>query len=595
MSDLTIYLTAAESLRNNPDQWAAYESKGHCVVLAGPGSGKTKTLTTKMARVLAEDVAEPRGVACITYNNECARELEDRLGALGIEPSSRVFIGTVHSFSLTQIILPYAKVAGLGLPDNFSVAARAQSRQALARALRETVGRTAAIKDWEGPMGKYRRLILDRDSDAWRDTNPKLAALVAAYEQELRSQALIDFDDMPLLAVRALRQNAWLRTALVAKYQMLVVDEYQDLGRPLHHMVMALCFRAEMRLFAVGDADQSIYDFMGARPELLNRLFEREDVESIRLRLNYRSGSRIIAASRLALGEDRGYAAVEGAPQGEIYFHALPRARYEAQATRLMTDLLPEALSRHASLEPGDVAILYPAAWIGDAVATAARDAGISVLRTDGNALYPRNSRLMQWLEQCAQWCCGGWQTGKPRFSRVAKSGLRLFIEAIQNEVQVLNFQRVLMTSLHRARNGSVPLRGWLQHMRQLFEPFAIRCVTLADELETLSTFMGRVAADGDCADMTLAQLAGNGTGRQTINLSTLHSAKGREFGIVFMFAMDEGRLPWNDATARQLAEFRRQFYVGLTRAKYEVHLIWTTGQISRFVEEVQQRLGDGD
>ena len=103
MSDRAAYLRAASQLQRNLGQWAAYESRGHCVVLAGPGSGKTKTLTTKMARMLAEDVREPRGVACITYNNECARELEDRLAALGVEPGGRVFIGTVHSFSLTQV------------------------------------------------------------------------------------------------------------------------------------------------------------------------------------------------------------------------------------------------------------------------------------------------------------------------------------------------------------------------------------------------------------------------------------------------------------------------------------------------------------
>ena len=97
--------------RRNPGQWAAYNSAGHCVVLAGPGSGKTKTLTIKMARILAEDVQEPRGVACITYNNECARELEIRLDALGVQRRKRVFIGTVHSFALTQIVLPYAKAA----------------------------------------------------------------------------------------------------------------------------------------------------------------------------------------------------------------------------------------------------------------------------------------------------------------------------------------------------------------------------------------------------------------------------------------------------------------------------------------------------
>src|ERR1700731_452547 len=97
------YLKASEELRENPGQWEAYGSTGHCVVLAGPGSGKTKTLTIKLGGLLFEEIEEPRGLACITYNNECARELELRLYALGIEPSRRVFIGTVHSFSLTQV------------------------------------------------------------------------------------------------------------------------------------------------------------------------------------------------------------------------------------------------------------------------------------------------------------------------------------------------------------------------------------------------------------------------------------------------------------------------------------------------------------
>jgi len=81
-----------------------------------------------------------------------------------------------------------------------------------------------------------------------------------------------------LLAVRALRHNPWLQQALLAKYPVLVVDEYQDLGVALHRLVMGLCIRAGMRLFAVGDVDQSIYGFTGARPDLLRRLSEREDV-----------------------------------------------------------------------------------------------------------------------------------------------------------------------------------------------------------------------------------------------------------------------------------------------------------------------------
>ena len=246
MSEYSIYIKKAAELKENAEQWAAYESTGHCVVLAGPGSGKTKTLTLKLARLLAEDIESPRGIACITYNTECARELETRLLALGVEAGKRVFIGTVHSFSLTQIIMPYAKVAGLGLPDDFSVATKAQRQSALENAYAEIIDDGGNPQKWEFRMSEYRKLFLDRSDVLWATQDPQLAQLVEAYERELRVLGCIDFDDMPLLAVRALRENEWIQRALFAKFPVLAVDEYQDLGSALHKMVMGLCFTAGM-------------------------------------------------------------------------------------------------------------------------------------------------------------------------------------------------------------------------------------------------------------------------------------------------------------------------------------------------------------
>src|SRR5580704_15641197 len=116
------YLRQAADLEGNPGQQAAYNSTGHCVVLAGPGSGKTKTLVLKLARILAKDVETPRGAACITYSQECARELARRLEDLGLREAGNLFIGTVHGFCLRHLVMPYARLARMAVPDPIAVA-----------------------------------------------------------------------------------------------------------------------------------------------------------------------------------------------------------------------------------------------------------------------------------------------------------------------------------------------------------------------------------------------------------------------------------------------------------------------------------------
>lgn len=254
----SVYLKASEELRENPGQWAAYESTGHCVVLAGPGSGKTKTLTIKLARMLAEDVREPRGIACITYSNECARELKRRLQALGVEESNRrVFIGTIHSFSLKHIVTPFADVAGLGLPNPLKVATTAEQRKLFDDALTKVMGESARASMFKVPIEAYRRTHLDRNAAAWNE-EPNYAGVISEYEMRLRLSGLIDFDDMMLLGLKLIESHEWVRRAIVAKFPILAVDEYQDLGIPLHRIVMSLCFGAGARLFAVQRS--TIYD-----------------------------------------------------------------------------------------------------------------------------------------------------------------------------------------------------------------------------------------------------------------------------------------------------------------------------------------------
>ncbi len=498
----------------------------------------------------------------------------------------------MHSFSLTQIVLPYAKNAGLNLPDDFRIASIQEQRAAMERAYDRAIGGPDdPHRKWRLPMDHYRRSILDRSSEQWRTQDETLASLVETYENELRRQGLIDFDDMPLLALRALIQHEWVRRAILAKYPVLAVDEYQDLGHALHKMVMGLCFSTGIRLFAVGDADQSIYGFTGANPVLLQRLSEREDVETITLPFNYRCGSRIVMASEYALGEERGYQAPEGTAEGTIYFRPSNEG-YAPQANDLFTTILPEAFSRIPDLSLGQIAILYQAAYIGDDIAVAAQENGLEFIRTDSKALYPRFSRVMRWIELCAIWSCSGWQKGTPRFSKLVSEAMRIFSEALVSDKDKARFQRTLLRFLWSNRNANLELHDWLQEIKhEMLGDFLGDSRTLSDEVNVLEEFLDKIASGGTAEGMTLGQFSGQGEGSNQITLSTLHSAKGREFRIVVLFGMDEGRIPRSNAGPREQRESRRLFYVGFTRAEEELHIMYSNRRPSPFVLEVQQRL----
>ncbi len=291
---------AAEALRPNPGQWEAYTSDGNCVVLAGPGSGKTKTLTLKLARFLSDEVTPPRKVACLTYNNECVRELRRRLRSLGINETRKLFIGTVHSFCFQNVVLPYAKLAGLTLPDPLSIATAGERDDCFALAVRDVISVDTDPKDLKDDAFQLRITVPDRTSPEWQGLDPRHSLVIERYEQILRERGFIDFDDMALLGHRLITEQDWVRKLLLARFPILVIDEYQDLGVPLHHIVLSL-LASQMRILAVGDPNQSIYGFAGARPQLLENLSRLDGVTVAQLNFNYRCGRNIVATSRIAL------------------------------------------------------------------------------------------------------------------------------------------------------------------------------------------------------------------------------------------------------------------------------------------------------
>ena len=407
---------------------------------------------------------------------------------------------------------------------------------------------------------------------------------------------------MILAGLSLVEQHEWVRKALLARFPILVVDEYQDLGRPLHFIVNALRTRAGMRLFAVGDPDQSIYGFTGAEPGLLQELVEAEGVEVARLKLNYRCGPTIVRASEAALGAARGYESNSSEP-GTIDIHHRP-AGLEDQANFAVDDLIPQALLRGDSRELGDVAVLYRDRFDGDVIATAVEQRGWEFIRIDQGNPYPR-SPLVYWLEDCATLCAGGWSAGYPRLTHLIWTWLGLN-PASSTDEQRTALQNSLVGFLHDHRDPDTSLHHWLGefHSAVLTNPLASE-PTLRDEGESFEKLLAACAPDARLAAFTVAAFGGQGGSPSHLNLMTLHSAKGLEFDVVVMIGLEDGRLPhFASRTAAKLSEDRRLFYVGLTRAREELHLVysgWYANQYglrfnngrSRFVVEVEQALPD--
>ena len=339
-----LYLETADELRHNTEQWQAYESEGNCVVLAGPGAGKTKTITVKIAKLLDGEVRPPRRLACITYSNACVGELLSRLRNLGIVDDKRLLLSTVHSFCLTELVLPYAQLAGLAVPDPVVIASSAQARDMFRQAYRATLKGDAP--NWfRMECDRLRRTIVDKDSAEWKSWSRRETAVVEAYEKLLLENGLIDFDGIVLTGLQLVERFDWVRTCIKAKYPIIVIDEYQDLGLPLHRMVLALMNKAGVRIIAVGDPDQSIYGFTGAKPALLRTLQMLPNIQPIQLKLNYRCADQIIAASQNLLPEPGDFRSHDGR-QGEIRIYQTKQDA-RRQADYALSKIVPAMLEQN--------------------------------------------------------------------------------------------------------------------------------------------------------------------------------------------------------------------------------------------------------
>lgn len=547
---------AREELATNERQWQAFTTEGHCVVLAPPGSGKTKLLTTRLANDLVTRIKRPHGAACITLTNAAADELERRLNALGADRRSTLFVGTVHSFALTRIVLPFGAVGGYPELSNPKIASNRQVDAALDQAVNEFYG----LGEGRYVDSTVKRLRKMMDPDEWVRAGGSVTQVSERFEQILHDQGLIDFDDIIIRAVDLVEEHAFVRRALAARFPHLYVDEYQDLAPGLDRLVRALCFdyTANAELFAVGDPFQSIYGWTGSRPELLDEMSQRPGVSVIQLDINYRSGNEIIRISSQALGEER---EIRGLREGgTVSAHEVPEG-FDHQLIAAA-----ELIERYAKSGTSydEVALLCHSNAECLETADALREAGLPVFVRDNDEYRLTPATLM--VEALSAWAV------LPR----GQSGHRLGELLRRWRVFVRDADVVLVRLLVDSRElGDQPATEFIDALDELGLRRALANASRADDAIEMAK-LRRSLTSGKLAGLTLGGLAERARALGRVYVTTMTASKGLEFDVILMLGIEEGKIPFFNSTGPALEEDRRKFYVSLTRARHAVHIFYS-------------------
>jgi DNA helicase-2/ATP-dependent DNA helicase PcrA len=574
----------------HPRQRAAALHDGDVVVRAGPGSGKTRTLVARVGVMLSARVSPFRGAACITYTNAAADEVRRRVQRLGV-PADRLVCSTVHSFCLNEILRNFAALSGQVPPAAGGVLDQAAGVSLLQECF-DQLGIPDVAKWRESQVTKIRRLLACGEDVTGMDDREIRAAQL--YERTLSERGQSDFEDMVIRALTIVRQSAPVRDLIRARFRHLIVDEYQDLGGVVHNLVLALR-EVGVAVTAVGDADQTVFGFAGADPKYLEELSLLPGVRPFDLEVNYRSGQKLIAASEAALGHSRGRRATEGKPAGTVN---LVRVEGDLDQHALVAvEALQAALGSGVPHER--IAVLYPSrgAVLDVLLARLHEDETPFIHERDED--LPRG-RLARFVQRCASRRVLQGQLRNASLTPLQVSSLLRRSEAPSLKDLADEWQRL------RREAGLPPAHSRLELLRRLqrtLDPTPLpadqsatawlgHLMSEVDLLEVAESHpesenrRGFEKLQGLAKDLKLQELASGVEVAGKVVLTTYHSAKGREFRVVILPGLVAGIVPrdvkksggWQPASGRELQEQRRAFYVAVSRAEDELHLITGPG-----------------
>ncbi|MBV8603749.1 MAG: UvrD-helicase domain-containing protein [Pelomonas sp.] len=608
----------------NPAQLAAvHHLSGPCLVIAGAGSGKTRVITHKIARLLEAGYL-PRQIAAITFTNKASQEMRDRAKALiGARAAKDLVISTFHSLGVRILRSEGTRV---GLKEQFSIL----DADDVLGVLKDAGGTTdtALARQWQWTISLWKNQGLTHEQAAAiaADDHERNAAIVMArYHERLASYQAVDFDDLITLPLRLFQQDAEARGKWQDMLRYVLVDEYQDTNAVQYELLKALV--GERALFtAVGDDDQSIYGWRGATIENLKRLpTDYPNLQVIPLEQNYRSTGAILrAANNVIAGNPKLFEKKLWSEFGDGDPVALVESDGEEhEAERAVARI--NALRGDGQMQNfADFAVLYRANHQARVFEQALRRAQIPYKVSGGQSFFDRAEikDLCAWLRLLVN------QDDDPAFLRAVTTPKRgighttlgqlsrfagqwkcsmfdaLFAESLATTLSAKaigslhEFGRCVNELQFRAENtrGGEAARalllewikdiGYEQHLidnEENEKVAAARFANVLDFVDWIAKRCGGHLEEGVATEtqtvLEVAQtisvilsLAERGDDQDQVTLTTLHASKGLEWPHVFLAGVNEGLLPFKaddeEMTRERLEEERRLMYVGITRAR---------------------------
>jgi superfamily I DNA/RNA helicase len=610
----------------NPEQRAAVlHGEGPLLVLAGAGSGKTRVITVRIARLVGGGV--PAGsILAVTFTNKAAREMRARLGALiGAERAALPFVGTFHAFC-AEVLREHGAL--VDLPRSFTISDGSDQLALLRGVLRtlQVEGATMQAGDLQARISLLKNRLIGAEAylaKAADDREELIGRAFSRYEEELARSRSVDFDDLLLRTLQLLRRKDGPLARLRARFRHVLVDEYQDTNAPQYEIVRAIA-AAHRNLCVVGDDDQSIYGWRGAD---VGRILSFEQdfpgARVVRLETNYRSTEPILRAANrvIAHNTERHPKELRSSVGPGDPLQLVTAADETEEAEHVAGEIL--ALVGRGAAGFGDFAVLFRTGPQARPYEEALRARGIPYVLVGGRSFFDRKE-VRDVLAYLRLYVRPDDELALARVANVPPRGLgaksleRVLALAAAERIPIAQaFERAceapgagasaaaagrdlyrLLASLRSERGltlvarierllDAVGYRGEVERLYPDALEFTRRWAAVEELLELARRFAGR-KRDADLATflqaLTLEEEADGDPGdegeRRAVTLMTLHSAKGLEFPRVYVVGLEEGLLPHRRSVAEgNVEEERRLMYVGITRAMRHLTLCRAEGR----------------